>query len=774
LKLPERCAGLRRIVVLIILYILFPVDDAFSGEQVILKLVLNEQDRGEFFLTLAPGGDIWMEKSDFEQLGLKEGPGRDVRLNAVTYVSLKSIAGLEYRINEEKVSLDMKASPSLFREHDVDISYTKPYEVVFSRDISAFLNYSIYYDYREGKPSAGASGELGMSAGNYLGITTFAYRKTHDSEKTVRLMTGITRSDRDKMQTLALGDFSASSGPLGSVSLLGGISYSKNFSIDPSLLIFPPLNLGGTLETPSDVELYLDGSLIRREKLSPGRFTFNEVPATAGPGTAKIIIKDVYGREKTITTPYYYSERLLRKGLHEYSYNLGFTRNDFGAKSFSYGKLSFMGFHNFGFSGSLKAGFAAEASPDLINIGPSVSFLAFRKGVADAALAVSNSSGESGLSGMFGYSYQIGNLNARLSLRSDSVEYSNLAVKPSDDKARFQFTGAIGLGGKKTGFLTAEYSHADMYRTDRFSRLAVSYGRPLTETASLFITASRTKNVETTDEIFFGIHAYLGKDFSGSVNYSRTDDSAVQKVSFNKNLPSGGGFGYRADIVNSDSRHVNGTLSYQNNYGLYEMDLTRRAGDTGYGLSVSGGIGYIDRTIFMSRPVTDSFAKVKVDKLKDVRAYYYGNEIGRTDKNGELIITNIRSFQDNKISIESQDIPFNYSIASLSRYISPSLRSGSVVEFGLSRIQAVTGNIYIAKNGAESPAEFARLFIQGKDGVFEGLVGRNGEFYMENVPHGRHPAKIVHKGDACGFIIIIPDSDEMLVDMGNITCEQQN
>ena len=105
---------------------------------------------------------------------------------------------------------------------------------------------------------------------------------------------------------------------------------------------------------------------------------------------------------------------------------------------------------------------------------------------------------------------------------------------------------------------------------------------------------------------------------------------------------------------------------------------------------------------------------------------------------------------------------------------SSSFRSGSIVEFDVSRIQAVTGSLYIVREGKKTPAEFTRLFVQVKDGVVEGLVGRNGEFYLENLPPGGHPAKTMYRGEECGFDIMIPESDETFLYLGEIICEQQN
>lgn len=768
----KKCVRNSIFFLLIIFSIIPLIKAAFSQEFVVLKLILNEEDKGEFFLILTPDNDIWIKRDELDKIGLKEGLGRDIQFAQDTYVSLKSIPELEFQINEEEVSLEVTAAPHLFKEQSIDISYKKPYKVLFTKDRSAFLNYALIYDYKTQEPFFNMSGELGISVGDYLGISTFAYEKTEDTENTVRLMTNISVNDRKKLRTVTFGDFSASSGALGSGSVLGGINLSKNFSIDPYLLRYPSLNLSGTLETPSDVEVYLDGLLVRKERLSPGEFLFKDVPAIVGLGTARIVIKDAYGRERIISRPYYYTNRLLKKGFHEYSYSIGFVREDFGVKSFDYGSPVFLSLHNFGFSGNLKIGYAAEASEDLINIGPTVSILVSKAGVLNTAFALSNSKGKSGLSGFWGYSFQSRNINARVSLRSNSEKYSNLTAKPSDDKAKLQFSSAVGFGTKGLGFITAEYSSSEMYSTTKTSRSAISYNKAITKSAIFFITASETKNDETNNEIFLGLHVYFGKDVSGNLSYTGRDGSETKKVSIQKSLPVGSGFGYRANVENSNDRNnIEGNLQYQNSYGIYEVGFNNRIRDKGYGFSLSGGIGYINKSIFFSRPINDSFARVKIDKLEGVRVYYYGNEVGRTNRKGEVIIPNLRSFHDNRIDIENRDIPINYTIPSLTQYISPPYRSGSLVKFDVSKFQGIVGTIHIIEKREEIPIESAIMLIQIKDKTMEGLVGRDGEFYLENIPLGKHPAKIIYRGKECKFDIIIPESEEILVDLGKIICE---
>ena len=258
------------IVFVIIVFCITPfISTAFSQESVILQLILNEENKGDFFLLSAPDNDIWIKRDELDMLGLKEGLGRDIQFNGETFVSLESITGLEFSINYEDVSLVITAVPQLFKKHSVDTSYKKPYKVTYTTGKSAFLNYAFIYDHETVDTLLDISGELGVSIGNYFGMATFIYEDTEDANDFLRLMTNITLDNRDKLTTTTVGDFSASSGTVGSTAVLGGINLSKNFSIDPYLLKFPSLDLTGTLETPSELEIYLDDFLVR--KASTGR-----------------------------------------------------------------------------------------------------------------------------------------------------------------------------------------------------------------------------------------------------------------------------------------------------------------------------------------------------------------------------------------------------------------------------------------------------------------------------------------------------------------------
>ena len=54
--------------------------------------------------------------------------------------------------------------------------------------------------------------------------------------------------------------------------------------------------------------------------------------------------------------------------------------------------------------------------------------------------------------------------------------------------------------------------------------------------------------------------------------------------------------------------------------------------------------------------------------------------------------------------------------------------------------------------------------------TFDSPIGKQGEFYLENVPSGRHEAIIEHEGSVCRFMIEVPLIDVREVKLGTLRC----
>ncbi len=113
----------------------------------------------------------------------------------------------------------------------------------------------------------------------------------------------------------------------------------------------------------------------------------------------------------------------------------------------------------------------------------------------------------------------------------------------------------------------------------------------------------------------------------------------------------------------------------------------------------------------------------------------------------------------------------NYSIGEASRRVSPPFRSGSFINFDIAKMQGITGSLKIKTDGTVKPVEFYEINIaaNGKKVIFP--TGKEGEFYLENIPPGRYPAQFNYMEKSFTFDIIIPKVDDIIIDIGSIIVE---
>lgn len=190
--------------------------------------------------------------------------------------------------------------------------------------------------------------------------------------------------------------------------------------------------------------------------------------------------------------------------------------------------------------------------------------------------------------------------------------------------------------------------------------------------------------------------------------------------------------------------------------------------------TIPPGYSWLGSGVHFSRPIADSFALVKLDKLRDVDVRFNNQFMGRTNQNGELIIPRLNAYLGNLISLDDQDIPINYELAGFEQVVATPFRGGAVITFDSTKLQAFTGQIYIDVNGKRQPAEYWGLRYESGGQKVESVVGKSGEFYIENLAPGSHLAEIYSGSKICRFTLNIPESQEVYVNLGELSCEVSN
>src|SRR5574337_488166 len=184
---------------------------------------------------------------------------------------------------------------------------------------------------------------------------------------------------------------------------------------------------------------------------------------------------------------------MLREGLHEYSYNVGFIREQYGVDSNEYGRPVFSAFHRYGMTSSLNIGARAEASDEIYNVGISTSVLAPRVGSFTLSVAKSAANGKSGRAASFQHSYQVGSFNTNFLLREFSRDYAVVSAPSTTDTAKYEVSLGTGFSLVPLGSVSLGYSKTATYGGATTQITSASYSLGLSKSASLFMTASATR-----------------------------------------------------------------------------------------------------------------------------------------------------------------------------------------------------------------------------------------------------------------------------------------
>ncbi len=759
----------------------FVSPSCYAFEKIILRVLLNSEDKGDYFIMLSPDGEIMSSPEDVKAMGLKEvHRGSVAIIGSSEYIPLSSFSSiLRTQIDFQTATLHLTVEPKFLKKNLIDLSQPPPEKVVHARDNSAFINYRLNYhiDNQLNPASFNLPLEAGVNINEYLVLTSFIYSGNDIKDRFARLMTSITRDDTTAQRRFVAGDFSATSGILGGGGILGGLNVSKNFSLTPYFIKYPSPTYKGVVNTPSTVDIYSNNILLKHEVLSPGEFELVNLPVTAGYREVTVITKDSEGREEQITKPFYMSMSLLKPDISEYTFNAGFRRNQIGQKNFEYGNPVFLFSYRLGFRDDFTAGIRGETEKGMFNLGTTVTTLFGKTGEISASAAVSRVKEITGYGGILNYFFAGRRFVSRMSIQGFSEDYANLSIMTSQNKPRIRGDISISYGNMILGSISASYSVTDNHAGTDMTRSSIYFNRRLGKQVSLYITANNTRMNTIENDIFAGLNFLFGNGISGGVSSQIQENRHSEQVYIQQNPSSRVGWGYGMQINRSEDDKGNleaagnASVQYYGPYGNYHVNYRNHGGRNSYDLGMAGGLAFIDRSIFVTSPIHDGFALVKVGGVQDVRVYSSNQLINESNKHGKVLVPGLISYYPNNLSISDQDIPLDYNVHEITKNISVPYRGGGIVRFEISRLHSFVGYMYFIIKGRKIPAEYAgiEIIVDGK--IIQGIAGKNGEFYMENLPPGRFPARLILGDEQCQFDITIPESDSTMVDMGEISCE---
>ncbi len=741
---------------------------AAQEQRAILQLIVNLIEKGDV-LVIVRQGDILARVSDLERAGLQGFPGKRETLRGEDYVSLSSLAPMvTFEMDERALVLRLTAQPALLGSTVLDLRPGRPPGTVYSQDASAFLNYAVnWQDFQR----YDIAGEAGISIGGNL---LFSSLTRNSDGEVVRGMTNLTVDERQSLRRWVVGDHFANSGSLGGSLFLGGVSVSRDFNLDPYFFRFPSLGLSAATLTPSTVEVYVNGLLVRQERLPPGQFDLRNLPVSTGSGVTRVVIRDAFGRAREITSPFYFTTGVLAPGLQEYSYNVGYRRNSFGPSSWDYDSLAFLGRHRVGLTDDFTAGVRVEEAPGLTSGGPTIN-ARFSFGEIEYSLAASHRQGFTGGATSIGYTYSGRPYSLGGAVRLLSPHYATLSLKAADERPWLEASAFVSLPVGSLTSLSLQHTLTNTQGKGLSQRLSLSSSVRLMDQLNLFVVGGRSyQRQANVNDVFVGLSYFLGKT-TATVSHQQRGEVGTNSTELQQSLPVGTGFGYRFEGAKTkgqgqEERLLRGLLQYQGPYGRYEASYSWANNQDTTIISTAGGLAAIGGGVYLTRPVQDSFALIRVPEVEGVRGYFNNQEVGQTDSRGNLLMPNLLPYHTNRLSIADSDIPLDRTIDATEKIIAPPYRGGAVVAFPVRRMQSLTGTVFVEVSGETVVPALGELVVTADGKRFESPIGRQGQFYLENLPPGSHPGVVEYGDKTCAFAFEAPASDLSVVKLGSIRC----
>jgi outer membrane usher protein len=228
--------------------------------------------------------------------------------------------------------------------------------------------------------------------------------------------------------------------------------------------------------------------------------------------------------------------------------------------------------------------------------------------------------------------------------------------------------------------------------------------------------------------------------------------------------------GYQVRADQAGEGNISGALQYQGKYGRYELRRDMTGGRDGSTVNLSGAVTMIGGGLYASRAIRNSFALVRVPGVDNVRTYASNQEIGRTNRAGNVLVPDLLPFYGNQLSIADTDIPLDFVVPSVKTAFAPPYRGGAVVQFPVTRVQRALGSVRIVGLDGQAIARFGEMRIRAAGQTYESPIGSDGQFYFENVPAGRHNAVITYPDGSCTAAVVVPESKALVVQIGMLTC----
>jgi len=558
----------------------------------------------------------------------------------------------------------------------------------------------------------------------------------HWRSESVRLDTRWTQDFPEQALTLEVGDFYSGYVDWSRPVRLGGIQIGRNYGLQPYRVLTPTPSFLGQAVVPSTVELYVDGLRQYSGQVPIGPFQLAAQPGISGTGSAQVVVTDAFGRMQTLDFSFYGTQQLLAKGLSDWSLGVGRLREQFGERSFAYddrtvASATWRGGISDRFTGEAHA----EGGAGLAEAGLGGWWQLGSAGVVNLAYAHSRYQGLQGGQWAVGYSWNNRRFNFNLRSVRSHGDFRDLGALQDNLPPSISEQATVGVDLLKLGTLSASYLRLRYPDGDDNRYASLFWSRSWSARWSAYLSVNQNLDRSEDRSIYLSLTASLGNNRQASVSSQRNGGTQSWVADVTQPVPGDGsasGIGWRAQVRQGDD----GTgglaeVGILNDVGRYSFGASRQGGLNFAYASASGSLVWMDGHTFATREVSDAFAVVSTGGVGGVPVRLENRLIGVTDDRGLLLVSPLLSWQRNRVSIDTLDLPANMRADRIEDWVTPRQRAGTGVTFKLRARPSVTLILQDLQGQPLEPGSEVRL----PDGR-QATVGYDGLLYLEDVSPG--------------------------------------
>lgn len=755
-----------------------------GDEEMILTVHANGVPRGEFTLLRKADGDFWLAERDLPKLQMEAVPQARRQSGGENYLSFRAMGASALTYSEADLRLSVLFPVGGLAGTEIDLS-SRPQPAVLAQPATSLL-----LSYRLSARHVGQGNPAQASLDTDLNVRVAGVLLRQETRMVMagpgrRFTRGASQAiwdDRVNGRRLIAGDVISSAGSYGSTITGGGLLLAKLYELTPDVIKQPTATLQTSSALPAEVEVAVDGSPIYRTQVGPGPITLNNLLLPGGTRNLRVTVTDASGRREVTEQPFLFTDSVLARGLHEYSYFIG-RRSELGLDNqWRYREAAWQAFHRYGLNDSLTVAAGGEGNADFVNAGAGLTLRSDTLGLLSLdALASRDRLGPVHANGWSArYTYVAPVASVVLARRQFGAGFRSFQTS-----AQLPFPREETRVGLTTRIFKATLS-ADLVHTrdaleSRFSRalrLATNIGR---RTTLLGEIQSTRVNGRSDWAAYLFLRTELESQRWVGATARAASGSRGFDVETGKQLAQGEGVGYRLGVSSNVTAGRDVRYGYlAANWNLRPATLeffgtSQLTGDQArYAeVALAGAVVGIDGFWGLTRRVDDGFALARLGVPQAGVEISLNNQVqGTTDAEGNLFIPQVSSIGRQDVSLNDRQLGMQYNIGERRVTVTPPYRSGAVVHFGGRKLRAVAGMAWQVDGGQRLPIASRSWTLAGKQGKLAVDTASAGDFYLEDAAPGSYTGPLELGGKAYSCRLEVPASADAVQELKEgIICE---